>query len=382
MGATGAAVGQGAEAVWANPALLSLGRQRTLSLGFQAATMRLSARGPGLPGDLDTDPMRGTMIGALLPVPLDGPLRDRVALGLSFFTPTNVVVRGRVLYPETPQFPLITDRTQSITVQAGAGFDLGRGLRVGGGVSALAAISGTVIVATDASGSVGTKVDDQLVSSYAPLVGASYDLGDSYRVGVTYRGRLDARFAVRIEVYDLGSLTVPPFNIAGLAQFDPWQVQAEVARVRGPWRVAVGATFKRWSSYPGAPEPTVLCPPEKPGCLALRPDPPGFHDTITPRLGVERVVADREGWVALARGGYFYEPSPAPEQTGASRLFDSARHALTLGGGFSLKGSLPLSLDLFAQGHLLAQRTHQTPSGQAKTDGFLLLGGAVASVGF
>lgn len=351
--------------------------------------MRLSARGDGLPGALAADPMRGTLIGALLPLPFSGALRDRIALGFSFFTPTNVVVRGRVLYPETPQFPLVTDRTQSVTVQAGLGVDVGKGIRLGAGVSALAAIAGTVIVATDASGSVGTKVDDQLVASYAPLAGVTYDLGDSYRIGVTYRGKLEARFAVRIEVYDLGSLTVPPFNIAGLAQFDPWQVQAEVARVRGPWKAAVGVTFKRWSGYPGAPEPTVLCPPEKPDCQALKPEPPGFQDTVVPRVGVERTVVDRETWGATARAGYFLEPSPAPEQRGTARLFDSTRHALTLGGGFELRGSVPLSFDLFAQGHLLAERTHRIlvdseagRVGKAKAGGYILAGGAVASVRF
>ncbi len=389
LGATGAASALGAEAVWGNPALLSLGRERALSLGFQAASFRLSARGDGLPGNLAADPMRGTLIGALLPLPFSGALQHRVALGFSFFTPTNVVVRGRVLYPDTPQFPLITDRAQSVTIQAGLGLDLGRGLRLGAGVSALAAIAGTVIVATDASGSVGTKVDNQLVASYAPLAGVTYDLGDSYRLGVTYRGRLEARFAVRIEVYDLGSLTVPPFNIAGLAQFDPWQVQAEVARVRGPWKVAVGATFKRWSGYPGAPEPTVLCPPEKPGCLALRPAPPGFQDTVVPRVGVERTVVDRSTWGAAARAGYFLEPSPAPEQQGTGRLFDATRHAVTLGGGFELRGSVPLTFDVFTQGHLLAPRTHRialdeagTSRGQAKTSGFILVGGATATVRF
>lgn len=389
MGATGAASVVGPESVWANPALLSLGRQRTLSLGFQAASFQLRARGEGLPGKIDAEPMRGMLIGAMLPLPFTGALKDRVAFGFSFFTPTNVIVRGRVLYPETPQFPLLSDRSQSVTIQAGLGVDLGRGIRVGVGVAALAAIAGTVIVATDTSGSVGTKVDDQLVASYAPLVGINYDLSADYRLGITYRGRLEARFAVRIEVYDLGSLTVPPFNIAGLAQFDPWQVQAEIARVRGLWKAALGLTFKRWSRYPGGPEPTVLCPPERPDCLALRPEAPGFHDTIVPRIGVEREVITREGWAIAARAGYFFEPSPAPEQQGTARLFDNSRHALTLGGGFALRGSLPLSLDLFAQMHLLSPREHamalddaKTMYGTAKTSGSLWVGGAVASVEF
>ncbi|MCS6901326.1 MAG: outer membrane protein transport protein [Myxococcales bacterium] len=389
LGATGAASALGPEAVWGNPALLSLGRERTFSLGVQGALMHLSAQGDGLPGALDGEPMRGTLIGALLPLPFSGALQHRIALGFSFFTPTNVVVRGRVLYPETPQFPLVTDRAQSVTVQAGFGFDLGKGIRLGAGLSALAAIAGTVIVATDTSGAVGTKVDDQLVATYAPLTGFTYDLSDSYRLGITYRGQLEARFAVRIEVYDLGSLTVPPFNIAGLAQFDPWQVQAEVARVRGPWKTAVGVTFKRWSSYPGAPEPTVLCPPEKPNCQALKPEPPGFHDTAVPRVGVERTVVDREGWGATARAGYFLEPSPTPEQRGTERIFDNTRHALTLGGGLELRGSIPLSLDLFAQGHWLAKRSHRIlvdagtgRTGKATAGGYLLAGGVVASVRF
>lgn len=382
LGATGAASARGAEATWANPALLSLGRERSLSLGWQGAYLSLRAAGPGMPGAVDAEPMRGTIIAAHLPIPLGAELRDRIALGLAFFTPTNVVVRGRVLYQDTPQFPLLADRLQSVAVQAGAGFDLGRGVRVGAGFSALAAIAGTVIVATDTSGSVGTKVDDQLVASYAPIAGVSYDLGPSTRVGVTYRGRLEARFSVRIEVYDLGSLTVPPFNIAGLAQFDPWQIQAEVAHARGGWNLAAGFTFKRWSGYPGGPEPTVLCPPEKPDCLALQPEPPGFHDTIVPRLGVERLVASREGWQSFARAGYFFEPSPAPEQTGSTKLFDNHRHAVSFGGGIELRSPLPIGFDLFGQAHLLAPRDHSAAAGTASTKGYILAGGAVASVRF
>ena len=51
-------------------------------------------------------------------VPFGGVLKDRIALGLGFFTPFDLVVRGRILYPERLQFPL-ADRTQSVAVQAG-----------------------------------------------------------------------------------------------------------------------------------------------------------------------------------------------------------------------------------------------------------------------
>jgi long-chain fatty acid transport protein len=110
---------------------------------------------------------------------------------------------------------------------------------------------------------------------------------------------------------------------------------------------------------------------------------------VVPRVGVERTVVDRSTWGAAARAGYFLEPSPAPEQQGTGRLFDATRHAVTLGGGFELRGSVPLTFDVFTQGHLLAPRTHRialdeagTSRGQAKTSGFILVGGATATVRF
>lgn len=391
-GATGAADGAGAETTWSNPALLSLSRERELTLGFQAARLDLYARGGNLPGAMHPEPMHGSLIGAVLPIPFGGVLRERVALGLGFYTPTNVVVRGRVLYPEVPQFALLADRLQSVTVQLGLGADLGYGIRVGAGFSALAAISGTVLVATDTSGSVGTKVDDQLVASYGKIFGASYDLGDAYRVGLTYRSTLDARFSVTIDVRDLGTLVVPPFNIAGLAQYDPWQVALEIARVKGPWHVAVGATFKRWSGYPGAPEPTVICPPEHADCAALRPAAPGFHDTIVPRIGVERTLTSGSGYALVGRAGYFLEPSPAPAQTTEANGFDNTRHAFTFGYAVDLSSPLPPArLELFGQYHQLVSRTHvkdasvssQNPGfPRATTGGHVLFAGLAGTVRF
>jgi len=34
-----------------------------------------------------------------LPLPFGGVLKDRVSGALAFFTPTDVIVRGRILYP-------------------------------------------------------------------------------------------------------------------------------------------------------------------------------------------------------------------------------------------------------------------------------------------
>jgi long-chain fatty acid transport protein len=391
MGATGAADAEGFGAVWANPALLSLARERAITLGLFGASFDLHA-----PRRLSYDPLRGSVIGAVLPVPFGGALERRVALGLGFFTPFDLVVRGRILAPETPQF-LLADRTQSVAVQAGVGVDVGWGVRVGGGFAALAALDGSVVVATDTSGRVGTQVEDTLVASYAPVLGASVDLGSSWRVGLTFRGQLVGRFDVVIRVRDLGPIVVPPLDISGIAQFDPWQLALEVARVRGPWRGAIGATYKRWSAYPGPAEPTVRCPPAGTpnfdgDCTPLVPPAAGYHDVVVPRAGVERVIEAAEGVTMKLRAGAFFEPSPAPPQTRESNWLDSHRTALTLGYGLSLARPLPaIDLDVFAQLHVLHPRTHEKDADVAATNpgarglvssGTILAGGMTAGVRF
>lgn len=368
MGGTGAAIGTGFEAVHTNPALLSRSHRQSLALGFQAAHFSLHADGPSAPGAMYAEGMQGAIIGGTIPIPFGGVLENRVTLGTGFFTPADIVVRGTLLHPEKPHFALLTDRAQSVALQAGLGIDAGRGLRVGAGFAALAGIVGTVHVGTQANGQVGTIIEDQLVTTYAPVLGAAYELGDGWQAGATYRGILEGRLSVVIHVNDLGSLVVPPLNIAGIAQYDPWQVQAEVGRVTGHVRYAAGVTFKRWSAYPGPLEATVTCPPDEPDCRALVPPPVHYRDTWVPRAGVDVRLPAATGVTLHFRGGAFYETSPVPEQTHASNDFDNDRLALTAGYGLELSDPWPaLSLDLTFQRHFLLSRTH-TKAGDVTED--------------
>lgn len=383
MAGAGASIGQGFEAVRSNPALLSLSRERTLTGGWMGAFFDLDAN-----GRLPAEAVSGTFIGGTLPLPFEGSLKDRVTVGLGFFTPFDLVARARLLYPEKEKFP-ITDRVQSVAVQMALGIDLGHGFRLGGGFSALAALTGSVLVATDSSGRVGTVVEDTLVAGYGPILGASYERGP-YRVGLTYRGELSGPFDVTIVVRDLGSITVPPLHISGLAQYDPHQAELEVSRALGPFRVALGATYRHWSAYPGAVEPTVRCPAQVPsdnGDLVARieelraatglplpgsgescdpsvPEPPRYSDTVTPRVAAEGQFPVAAGVTIKARAGYAFEPSPAPEQTGVPNDFDNHRSVIGLGYGLSLAKPFPrVDLDLFGQLQVFHDRDHHKPDG-------------------
>lgn len=400
LAGTGTASAEGFESVYANPALLPYAHDTKLTLGLMGATFALNA-----PDRLPYKSLSGSIIGAVLPMPLPGVMKDRLTLGVGFFTPFDLIVRGNILYPERKQF-LFPDRTQSVAVQAGLGVDLSwwkdrgrsKGLHIGGGMAALAALDGHVLVAVDATGKIGSVVEDTLVASYAPIVGVSLDVGNDWRAGLSFRGELVGRFNVEIIVQDLGAITVPPLEISGIAQYDPHQLTAEFARTAGPLRGALSLTWKHWSGYPGAPEATVRCPlNEETGevdpCDALVPPDPNFHDTFVPRIAAEYVFDLKPGVELAARAGYAFEMGAAPEQTGETNLYDEHRSILSFGAGLDLSKPVVagLTLDFFGQVQLVHGRTHEKEASvetdnpgrpDVKTSGVVLAGGTQLGVGF
>jgi hypothetical protein len=383
MGATGTAHATGYESAWHNPALGSASRAPKLTLGWLGATFGLDAQGAGLPGRVSTSPAKGTLIGAELPIPFGGHLRDRVGVALAFYEPTDVVVRGRVLYPEKTQFPMLQERAQSVTIRGSFGVDVGYGVRVGAGFAALAEIAGTVVAATDATGRVGTRVEDQLVATYAPTFGATYDLPlhgpETWRVGLTYRGTLDARFAVVVDGSKLSSLNIPLFNISGLAQYDPAQAALEVARIDALTVLAAQLVYKRWGAFPGMLEPTVVCSDGGPGACGIVPPKIDWKDTFVVRVGAEQGFELAKDAVFRVRGGAFFETTPMPTELPSgqafdpsvkgvvdvpTRYFDANRVAMTVGSGLAVGH---FDLDLFAQYHVLLPRTVRSTDSSGAT---------------
>ncbi len=407
MGATGAASATGFEAVYANPALLSRMREQRLAIGLTGATFHLHARGANDErGRVSSEAAKGIVIGADVPLPFGGVLKDRLGAALAVYTPTQLTVRGRILYPEKPQFPLLPDRTQSIAVRIGVGADIGYGVRLGAGFATLAEFSGSVVARAD-NGAVCTKDSQEQAATYAPILGVTYEpaLREKFRFGLAYRGTLDARFAVSIDARKLSTLSIPLFNIAGLAQYDPGQFALEAAHERAGRVLALGVTWKRWSAYPGQSEPTILCPPNEPDCGALKPASIGYSDTLAVHAGVEQRIELTPSLIAHARGGAFFEDSPLPTRLPASeaydltkratievatRYYDAPRLGLTVGGGVRLGDPLPpLDLDFFAQYQLLVPTQIESVSArtgavldEAKVTGYVLAGGTRVGVRF
>jgi hypothetical protein len=404
MGGTGAASSAGADAAYTNPALLSRVHANELTLGFAGATFDLNATGAQLPGRVSEQPAKGYIVGVAVPIPFGGVLKDRIAAGLAGYTPTDVLSRVNILYPETPEYALLADRSQVLAVRSGAGADLGWGLRFGAGLGMLAELIGEIDVATTA-GTVGAHVDTQLLATYAPTFGLAWDVPidrgpdgkPRWRVGATWRGSLAAPFTVTVDASKLSALNLPLFNIAGIAQYDPEEAVFEVAREADDWTVAAGITWKRWSQYPGVFEPTIVCPAGQ-TCTLLSPPQINFSDTIVPRVGVEKKFPLPRRAAVRVRGGFLLEPTPLPSslppslaydvKTGLdspvpARFFDTTRYVFSLGWGADFGERLPFTVDFYAQVHLLANSTVATPpASQASLSGSVLAYGVFLGVRF
>jgi len=345
MGATGTAHADGGDAAWHNPALFSLARQSALSFGFQDAVYSLP---------VDAEAARGVTLNGAVPLRFGGILRDRFGFGFGVYTPSNVVVRGRVLYPEKPQYPLLTDRAQSVMIRAGIGGEIGWGFRFGVGVAALAELSGKVVAAAD-----GTRVDDRLIAKYAPEIGISWER-DAYRIGAVFRGKLDARFDVVVDGSHLTTLPIPVFDIAGLAQYDPAQFALEAARSDRDRVVALQFVYKRWSDYPGLLTPTVVCRDGTENC-GLQPPKIDWRDTFAIRAGLEQRIHE----VIRLRAGGWVETSALPDSLPAGVSYhDGTRAVVTAGGGVT---AAPFAVDLYAQEHFVVGEGHITVFGLSGT---------------
>ncbi|MFH2008549.1 MAG: outer membrane protein transport protein [bacterium] len=357
MGATGVAHSMGYESVYTNPAGLTNADNKRLTVGYLFGTFEL-----GLSENLRriraprADNTYGLIIGANIPLAFKGWLKNKMWVGMGFYLPTGVVTRARVPLPGQPFFATLESRTQVVGVMVAGAVEPLPGFRIGAGVLALAALTGTVWISADAAGSIGSTVEQQLIVDYAPIFGVMWTPKwvPKLSFGLTYRGESIAGFDVVLEntLQDELPVGIPEMTISGVAQFDPQQVALEVAyRPISSLLLAVQVCWKDWSRYP-LPTRNVT--------VAARDQPlPKFRDTVVGRLGLEQEWKVHR-WRLALRGGYFFEPTPIPEQTGLLNLLDNHRHVFSLGFGAAFRKGVvvPFSVDLFFQYHYLMPQKH------------------------
>lgn len=366
MAGTGTAFADDYEAVYANPAGLAIASAKRATVGAALADFDLRFDGAGTA----TESVSALVFGGVVPLPLGGWARDRIALGLGSFVPTDTLNKARAPFPGQPNFALLDGRAKVVAIQFGVGVRVSREWTVGASLIALAALRGAITLTASPSGRVTSVSEQRIVTQFAPLVGARWQRG-SLTVGGVARAPSRSDYDVHItnNFADTLGIGLPELRIAGAAQYDPLTVAAEVAWRRGALLLAGQVAWQHWSAYPlPSQNPTPETPAQQ---------PPGFHDTAVPRVGVEYAVAAGKLQVS-ARGGMALLLSPAPEQTGQQSLLDN--HRLLTSVGLGVEGPSGLRLDAFGQAHFLVERSHrkdpeQQPPGtmpafdQIRTDG-------------
>ncbi len=357
LGGASIAFPRGFESIYYNPAGLVLGGERVFSIGFQTTSFDLGVRSPRLEevaGVAEEDPIHGVTLGIAVRLPLLGILKDRIALGLGLYIPSQTLLSARIPRPYSPQFSLVGDRARSIAIKFGLGLKLTEWLRVGASLRALATLQGFIKVGPTVTGSLGSEVEDELVASYAAVVGVVINPKPRWAIGIVWRMALGAKFELPITADLSGGtglpLEIPTLQIAGSAVYDPQQ-----AAIHAGWKpidelsIELGLTWKHWSAFPLPLENTTNAVPEQ--------EPLDFSDTIVWRIGVES-EQQFGPWRFAARGGYTYEPTPVNEQMGRHTFLDSDRHILSLGlgTGWQSDGRFRVNLDVSAQMHFMVPR--------------------------
>lgn len=383
-----------------NPARLAGSDDIRIDVGYQVAVPRLAVDGH----DQDVDVSRGTALGIAVPGRLAG---ARLAIGAGLFLPDQQITRTRTLPSGQPRWSLYDNRPQRLFLAANVGVAMPGGVSVGVGISYMSSTKGDVALDgvvgfPDATTSqLDLAIDVDLETIRYPQAGVSWDATSWLTVAATYRGGFKL---VLDQTFDItGDIGTPGFDplvddgslhLRSRAQdlFQPAQATAAVhAQVTPRLALAFDLAWHRWSTYEnpaarididlelGDFQDLVKIPPQDP-----LPDP-HFHDIAIPRFGVEWLAGDgpRRRWIV--RGGYVFEPSPAPEQFGATNYIDNDKHTLAAGATVELPGMggivlRPVSFDLSLMATFLPERTHAKlvaadPIGDYRSGGVVLAGG-------
>ncbi len=349
---------RGFESIYYNPSGLAFERRASVGLGYQFGALHLEVDGQ----EVNTRDIPALTIGFAVPLPLGGPLAERLSLGLGFVIPQTSILVTDIERPSEPSFPVLANRAQTVSIQAALGIRITDWLAVGVGTIALAALDGEIIVEPNAAGRIGSRVRDELMADYALVAGALVRPLDNLQFGIQGRteSKADFNLPLRADLGEQFTIPIPTIEIRGTAQYDPAQVTFEASGRPLPWlTVAAGIRWENWATFPmpiaysAVPEGTAPQPK------------PNFHDTIAFNLGIELDLELAKDVHLLPRCGFRFEPSPAPAQTGFHNHLDSDRAIGAIGLGLRWG---QFRFDMAGQYHDLATRKHTKVAGTPDTN--------------
>jgi long-subunit fatty acid transport protein len=357
-----------------NPAGLARATELQVSVGYMRADHFLYTNGV----DNGVDPVKGLVGGVVAPGTL---LHVPFALGVALMLPDDRLSRVVALPEGQPVWQLYDNRNQRLYVSTNLAISPFPWLQVGGGIAFMAATQGTLSIAGSAavlevdSSQLRHEVDADLTAIRYPVVGVTVEPTKRVSLALVYRGQftenldLSATLKGDIKLFPTGSPLTTAYYAIETNSVDDFQPQQGVLGasflVTDDLHLNFDLTYVNWSSYvapvaavdiklnippPKGGWPDGIVPPTTPVPVAVLPI--NMHDTVVPHLGVEWRAFDKRQWQGFVRGGYEYDRTPIPPQTGLTNYIDRDRHAFSLGLGVNLR-HLPVELpgELRLDGH-------------------------------
>jgi long-subunit fatty acid transport protein len=335
-------------AAFYNPGGLVLSKRPSLSAGLFLAGSQLSVNKT----DPDIRSSFGIWIGAALPIPLGGVLRDRLFAGIAYYHPTKSLLYEIGGAYDDLSFALFQNRIQRDVILPALAFRFTDGWGLGIGANAFAGATGGGGAIEGPSRSLEAATEIALTTVVAPVVGLRGRIAEGLDFSLFYRGEfsvpfditIDSRIADRVVKVHVRSRTLytPSVWGAGLA-----------VRPTSRLRLALDAAWEQWGRFSGSVVlidgqlPTVGTPP-----IATLNPPQAltrFFDIITVRAGAEwdffkSATSDTR---LTARLGLRVEPTPIPPQRGATNLADADKLGASLGFGLA-QGALRIDMHIDA----------------------------------
>ena len=333
---------------YANPAAILQTTSSRIGLGYQWSFEDLEANGELL--DRDHRSADAVFLGFAFTVPFKDWLEDRIAFGYNFFQPVDFILSLEVPAASEPQYVLFEQYPRANVMHAALATDPLPWLLVGAGATFSTDLGGSLdlkpgIRSIDGSDSTLTTVDQEAKSLVSPDVGLWIDgeglspALEGWAFGATWR----ARFFVDLEIPITILLSGIPLQLDFISTliYTPETVTLGAAyRLGDDGVLALDLAWNRWSRYV-APSLVIdtdieipILPIELKNGPAIDAD---FDDTISIRVGADLRAWDGEALDLWVRGGYGFDPSPVPEQTGISNFLDGDKHLLGLGVGLAFE---------------------------------------------
>lgn len=366
MGGAQTAAADDATATFYNPALLTRQTRVTFGFGINYVKPQLFVKPQAMSFSKEDKPLLMTdftqwSLGILFP--LGGKVKNRIALGIGISLPGGYLVRVHSVDAAQPYFYLFESSAQKMVLLPAFAVKITDWLSAGAGLQILANLGGTTDVRLDlfTQRVLRRQMQIQLTTTEALTAGLAFGPFKGLTVGLSFRQEmgLDYQVPANIELKDVGTLDL---QLHGTAVWSPHEISlgASWAIPHAHTTVSFDMNYSMWSL---APSPQVMVELNASGALisgfgldralslcsdriqtdsqgrtVCEPVSPGFVDALSPRIGIEHSLNEN----VTIRAGYWYRPTPVPNQVGRTNYLDSSTHNVSIGAGFTFKDPLDI----------------------------------------